>query len=147
MNPEREPTRDELLAMAYADGELAADERAAFEERLASEEALALEVAELKRLELLARHAVGPEPMDTEWARLRDDPVHRAGSGLALSLCAVGAVGGLGWLVLELVRSSFSPTLKAILAALLIGLVLMVAMAVRARLKTLPYDPYREVQR
>jgi anti-sigma factor RsiW len=147
MSAEREPTRDELLAMAYADGELAADERAAFEERLASEEALALEVAELRRLDVLARHAVGPEPMDSEWKRLGQDPVQRAGSGLALSLLAVGAVSGLGWLVLELLRSSFSLPLKTILGALLLGLVLMVVMAIRARLKTLPYDPYREVQR
>ena len=65
----------------------------------------------------------------------------------SLSLLAVGAVTGLGWLVLELLRSSFSLPLKTILGALLLGLVLMVAMAIRARLKTLPYDPYREVQR
>lgn len=147
MSTEREPTQDELLAMAYVDGELGDAERESFEARLASESALAREVTELQRLAGLARHAVGPEPMDAEWDRLSQDPVHRAGSGLAWSLLAVGAVGALGWLVLELARSGFSPLLKIVLATLLVGLVLLVVMAIRARLRTLPYDPYREVQR
>ena len=52
--PEREPTTDELAAMAYADGELSLQERRAFEERMASEQALGREVVQYQRLQALA---------------------------------------------------------------------------------------------
>ena len=49
----REPTRGQLLAMAYVDGELAESAHQEFEDRLRREPALMREVAELKRLVLL----------------------------------------------------------------------------------------------
>jgi anti-sigma factor RsiW len=148
MNPsEREPTQDELLAMAYADGELADEARRTFEERLQREPALAREVTALEKLDLLARHAVGPEPMDAEWGRLQHEPLQRAALGLGWSLLFVGGLTGAGWLVLALFRSGFSTPLKIVLAALLIGLVLLFLLTLRARRRTLPYDPYTDVKR
>jgi anti-sigma factor RsiW len=143
----REPTADELTAMAYVDGELPVEERAAFELRLAAEPALAREVTALQRLAVLARHAAGPEPIDAEWSRLRQSPLHRAGQGLAWSLLGVAGVAAIGWLALELARSSFSWPLRVALGALLLGLVLLFLLTLRARLRTLPYDPYTEVRR
>ena len=70
----REPSRDELLAMAYVDGELAPDAAAEFEGRLADEAHLGLHVAEFKKLELMARQLAPPEPADHEWLRLGRDP-------------------------------------------------------------------------
>ncbi len=46
----REPTRGQLLAMAYVDGELAESAHQKFEDRLRREPALMREVAELKML-------------------------------------------------------------------------------------------------
>jgi anti-sigma factor RsiW len=142
-----EPTRDELLAMAYFDGELAQDARRAFEERLAREPGLAREVTALERLHGLARHSVGPEPMDGEWQRLEREPLHRAGVGLGFALVFVGGMGLAGWLVLALVGSELSLALKLVCGALIAGAALLLLATLRARLRTLPYDPYTDVRR
>jgi anti-sigma factor RsiW len=56
--------------MAYADGELSMEGRREFEGRMLAEPKLGRFVAEHRALEILARHAAPPEPIDTEW-RLR----------------------------------------------------------------------------
>jgi anti-sigma factor RsiW len=144
---EREPTRDELLAMAYADGELAPEERALFEERLRAEPALAREVAELRRLELLARHAAPPEPMDHEWERLERESGQRGlwSAGWLFFGAGLLGLGAWGLTCLECSQASWVPKLLVPLAIL--GALLLVAAAVRARARTLRYDPYRDVKR
>ena len=144
---EREPTRDELLAMAYADGELAEEARRGFEARLATEPQLLREVAELKKLEVMARRTAPPEPMDFEWRRLEKEAVHAGGTRLAFTLMAVGAVGGSSWITFELMRSEMGAVSKTFLALTLVGLVVRFLLTLRARLRTLPYDPYTEVER
>ena len=148
MSAAREPTADELLAMAYVDGELAPDARRAFAARLEHEPALAREVAELSRLQVLARHALGPEPMDHEWRRIARSPTQRAGLGLAWSLAFVGAFGLVGWAVSLLwFSTALALVPKLCLSALLAAAAILFLLAVRARLRTLPYDAYREVER
>jgi anti-sigma factor RsiW len=142
-----EPTRDELLAMAWFDGELSDEARRAFEQRLAREPLLAREVTALERLHGLARHAVGPEPMDTEWGRLEREPLHKAWVGLGVALVLVGGLGLAGWLVLLLVGSSLALPLKLVCGALIAGAAVLFLAALRARLRTLPYDPYTDVRR
>lgn len=144
---ERAPSRDELLAMAYADGELGPDERRAFESRLAAEPALAREVAELRSLELLARHAAGPEPIDHEWRRIEASPLTRASLALAWTAIGVGALALAGWATLAVARSGLDRTAKLGLAALGLGFAVLLLLALRARLRTRRYDPYREVRR
>ena len=141
------PTRDELLAMAYADGELAPDERRAFEARLAAEPALAREVAELRSLELLARRAAGPEPIDIEWRRIEASPLTRASRALAWSAIGLGALALAGWAALAVARSELDPAAKLGLLALAVGFAVLLLLALRARLRTRRYDPYREVRR
>ena len=145
--PDREPTRDELLAMAYADGQLPPDERQAFERRLAQEPAIARAVAEFRSLEILARQMAPPEPADHEWARLELDVLQRSGSWLGLLLLCAGALGLAAWFVLLVVRSEMSLLPRAGLLALIGGLLLLLGLTVRARLRLLPYDPYRKVKR
>ena len=143
----REPTRDELLAMAYVDGELTAEGRAEFESRLAASPALRREVSALKELELLARAAAPKEPMDHEWAELARDPVQRGSLGLGWTLLVVALLGGLGYGLFILLASPAPSGLKLLVLALCLAFALLLGATVRARLRTLPLDPYRKVQR
>lgn len=144
---EEEPTQDELLAMAYVDGELAPDERAAFEARLSREPHLAKEVVELRELDVLSRHAAPPEPADHEWQRLARSPLSRTLGPVSWILVAIGTLGLSAWLVAELVRADFALLPKVLLLALIAGALLRVLLAVRQRVRTLPYDPYTKVKR
>ena len=143
----REPTRDELLAMAYVDGELTAEGRAELEGRLAASPELRREVSQLKELELLARAAAPREPMDHEWEELARDPVQRGSLGLGWVLLVLAVLGALGYGVFELFASDAAPLLKLLVGALALGLALLLGATVRARLRTYPLDPYRKVQR
>jgi anti-sigma factor RsiW len=144
---EREPTADELLAMAYVDGELAPQERARFEQRLRGEPELAREVSELRRLELLARQAAPPEPMDHEWERLARSSGQRGLWSAGWLFFGAGLLGLAAWALacLEFSQASWVPKLLVPLA--LLGALLLVVAAVRARARTLRYDPYRDVKR
>lgn len=144
---ERAPTRDELLAMAYVDGELEERARADFEHRLASEPALRREVSALRRLEVLARTAAPPEIMDHEWAALARDPAQRGTLAMGWILAALGACGLAAYALYELCVAPMPLLVKLFLAALLLGVTALFLAVLRARLRTLPHDPYREVRR
>ena len=144
---ERTPTRDELLAMAYVDNELEDTARREFEARLAKEPALSKEVAELQKLEVMARNAVPPEPMDYEWKRLEQELAHSVGNPIGWIALCIGSVGLFGWVFYELVRSEMELLPKVLILSILGGLTILLALTARARLRTLPYDPYRSIQR
>jgi anti-sigma factor RsiW len=143
----REPTRDELLAMAYVDGELTAEGRAELEQRLGASPELRAEVSALKELELLARAAAPREPIDHEWAALARDPVQCGTLGLGWMLVVVAVLGALGYGAYELLGSDAPPLVKGLAFALFFGLALLLGATMRARLRTLRLDPYRKVQR
>jgi anti-sigma factor RsiW len=147
MNGDSEPTRDQLLAMAYADDELDQAGRREFESRLAERPDLAREVTQLQRLQILARQMAGPEPMDHEWGRLDDDALHRVGIQGGLMLLLLAAVGLIGWSVAAVAVSDLALWKKLICGSMLGGGLLMLLATIRARLRTLPYDPYTEIQR
>jgi anti-sigma factor RsiW len=144
---EREPSSDELLAMAYADGELAPAERRAFEARLEREPRLVREVAEHLRLDVLARAAAGPEPADFEWKRLAAEPLQRSGLGLGWTLFVLGAVALSVWVLWAVAVSDLGLAPKLALAALVAGASLIGGFTLRARLATLHLDPYRDIER
>lgn len=144
---QREPTRDELLAMAYVDGELTPAARAEFEARLAASAELRREVSALKELELLARSAAPREPLDHEWEALAKDPVQRGALGLGWTLLGLGVAGALAFGAFELLGSDAPAWVKLVLAALSFGLALLLGATARARLRTAHLDPYRKVQR
>src|SRR5262245_41563902 len=133
--------------MAYADGELEPSQRSAFELRLAAEPALRREVARFQRLALLARQTSPPEPADHEWAALERELVHRGGRRLGLLLVAVGSAGLGAWGCAALCACGLGLWPKILSIALLAGLLLLFLVALRARLRTLPYDPYSQVKR
>jgi len=145
--PDAHPSRDELLAMAYVDDELAGEERARFEARLADEPELSRRVAEYRRLELLARAVAPPEPADHEWRRLEAEPARRAGVGLGLALVVGGAALVVGWSLVELLASDAPLPVRIGVPALLAGLAILALSRLRGRLRTRPYDPYTAVKR
>ena len=147
MNDQREPTADELAAMAYVDGELEPDERRAFELRVERDPELAREVAAHQRLNVLARHAVGAEPMDAQWARIARSPAQRGLRFVAWLLVLAGALGLCAWAVFEVETADIGLVPKLSVAALVLGFALFVALALRARAATAPYDPYTDVKR
>lgn len=144
---ERPPSPDELLAMAYVDGELEPAARQAFEARLASEPALLREVAALRELELLARNAVAAEPLDFAWKRLERELLQRAGWRVGWTVLSIAVLGILGLGLWSVLQAELSPLAKALILGLLGSLLLLFALTLRARLRTLPYDPYKEIQR
>jgi anti-sigma factor RsiW len=142
-----EPSREELEAMAYADGELSGEARAAFEALLPRRPDLVREVARHQRLNVLARHAAPSEPMDHEWRRLARDPFQRA---LLVSGWVLGLGGALllvGWGLHALFTSDLALFPKLALAAVGLGFLALLLAVVRGRLLTRPYDPYTEIQR
>lgn len=145
---DRPPDPDELLAMAYADGELDASTRAEFEARLGSDRPLARRVAEQQRLNLMMRSLAPPEPKDAAWAELNADALHRAGLSTGHALIFAGAAGALGLLGWGLVTNDAIPLpWKLALGALGVGLAALFLTVLRARLRTLPYDPYTSIER
>ena len=144
---ELEPTQDQLLAMAYVDGELTDEARAEFEARLASERHLRLEVAELKKLEVLARAQAPPEPMDHEWRQMEAEVVHGGGTRLGLVLLGFGSLGFGGWSTLEIFRSEMEPVAKVFFGTLVLGALVLFLVTLRGRLRTLAFDPYTKVER
>lgn len=148
MNPDpREPTPDELLTMAFVDGELDGTARSTFEARMASDPALAREVAAELRLAVLARSARPREPQDAVWQRLAADPLHRHGGRLSLVLLGAGMLLLAGALVVALCISDLGVLAKTASLCVLAGLLLAFLVTLRARLRTLAYDPYRHVER
>lgn len=144
---EKPPTADELLAMAYADGELAPDAARAFEDRARREPMLAREVADLRRLQVIAREAAGPEPMDSEWDRIAASNVHRTSIGLGFALLLVGLVGIAAWASFEMWQSNLPLAAKIFISAFVAGFLVLFAQTLRARVRTLPYDSYTKVRR
>ncbi len=147
MSPSTEPSEDELLAMAYADGELTDEAQAGFEQRLASEPALGRQVSEYRALEVLARQLAPPEPMDFEWKRLARDPLQRAAVLLGWVAFVGGAIGLCGCGIFAVCASNISTLPKSLVLSLIGGFLLLFLAIVRSRLRTLPYDPYRNIER
>ncbi|MDA1265572.1 MAG: hypothetical protein O2816_10885 [Planctomycetota bacterium] len=148
MNAQTEPSRDELLAMAYVDGELSAEDRDSVEARMPSEPDLARQVSHYQALELLARQMAPPEPADHEWARLEGDLLHSSGSKVGWFLFAAGGLGLAGYGVYGLATAgSLNPVPRACLLCLVAGVGILLGTTLRARLRIMPYDPYRKVQR
>lgn len=141
------PSRDDLLVMAYVDAELSDDQRVTFESRLADEPELVRQVADYRKLEILARHVAPLEPADHEWRRIREAPLRRAGVGLGWLLLAGGAfVVGL-WVLVEVVRSDATALQKFGVCLPVGGFLLLLLIRLRDRVRIYPYDPYTEVQR
>jgi hypothetical protein len=85
--------------------------------------------------------------MDFEWRRLARDPLQRLLLGLGWTLLVAAGLTLVAWGEYSIAISDLPLVPKLALGGLLLGGLLLVAGAVRARLRTRPYDPYTEVQR
>lgn len=145
---ERAPSKDELLSMAYADGELSPEERLEFEKRLGDEPALARHVAEYLALDVISRRVAPPEPQDHEWARLQLEPLFAGTMSTGWKLVIAGSLATLALTVFGVATNEGLSifTRLAILTALL-GFVLLFLTVLIRRLRTFELDPYRHVER
>ena len=90
----------------------------------------------------------GAEPMDHEWQRLERDPLQRAGMAGGLLLLVVGALGLAAWIAWSaLTGGEGTLGLGLSLGCLLVGSLGLYLATLRARLRTRPYDPYRDIVR
>ena len=140
-----EPTTEELVAMAYVDGELDEGARLSFEARLAQDPELCKEVAEYRSLQVLARSMAPPEPMDHEWARLDEDPIQRSLRALGGAGLLGGTVGLMAWSIYRLTQDE-EPGARLVLA-LIFGLLVLLLATIRGRMRTYHLDPYRNIKR
>ena len=148
MTAQNEPTRSELLAMAYVDGQLSPEDRTSLEAGLATDPELARHLAHYQALDLVTRSMAPPEPGDQEWARLEGGALHGSGSRLAWSLVTIGGLGLAAYGTYDLATSdSITGLHKTSLLALLGGGLLLVGLAIHQRMRLLPFDPYRKVKR
>lgn len=148
MNPAvQEPTPEQLQAMAYVDGELSPEQRRSFERLLEQRDDLRREVVSQQRLALLARSLAAPEPIDYEWRALARDPVQRGSTVLAFTALAVAALGLAGFAGYAIYASDMPTAVKWLVGLGAGGALLLFLITLRARLRTLPYDPYTEIER
>jgi len=146
---EDQPTRDELLAMAYADGELDGEERRAFELRLVSEPELAEQVREVRALAVLAHQVAPPEPQDAEWERLERDLLQRLLKRGGYTLFSVAAVASLVLVLLVAFDAQFDqqPLIAGCTVCWIAGGLALLVATLRWRSRTHPHDPYVDVKR
>lgn len=142
------PSEDELLAMAYADGELQREEAVQFETRMENEPHLVHLVAEHHALDVLARRVAPPEPADRDWADLKKDPAFKATVGAGWMLVVIGASMSLLlgiWAVAT--NHSISPIGRSVILGSLVGFGLLFASVAWRRARSFPLDPYRHIER
>lgn len=146
--PSPEPSDDELLAMAYADGELSDSARAQAGRRIATDEAFALRVAHYQRLDVATRTATPPEPADTAHANLAASTTQRTAITLGWLALTIGAIGFYAWIVYEMIRDEELEVLpKVLILSAIAGFLLLLLAVLRNRLRELPHDPYTKIQR
>jgi len=142
------PSEDELLAMAYADGELGAEEATNFSARLKAEPALLRLVAEHRALDVLARQVGHPEPAEIDWSDLKEDRTYRGTTAAGWILLTLSVSIGVAIASGEFLLDDTVPAPTRILAgAGVLGLALLFGSVLRRRLRAIPLDPYRHLQR
>ena len=144
---DKHPSRDELFAMAYVDDQLAPEDRRTFETRLAKEPALAQEVADLQRLDLIARTAAPPEPIDLRWQAIDEDPLQQGTVSTGWLFATAGLLGMCVVLTLTLWSARIHLAAKLSFTALCIGALLVFLAVLRRRLASRAFDPYTSVKR
>lgn len=141
------PTTDELLAMAYADGELSADARRAFEARLSSDARLRVLVADQQRIAVLAREAAPSEPLELASLIVEHGKPHTFLASFGRVLLVLALAWTLVWLCLACVENAWRPPIAGAAVAATTGFGLLALRAWLVRRATHHLDPYRDLRR
>ncbi len=141
------PTTDELLAMAYADGELSTEATRVFESRLTHEARLRVLVADQQRIAVLAREAAPAEPLELASLIVERGSLHPflAFAGRALLVAAL--VWLAAWLACTCTAGAWCPSIAGAALCALAGILLLVVRAALVRRATHHLDPYHGVRR
>jgi hypothetical protein len=140
------------LMMAALDNECSAEELKTLEEALAANEELQLEWTELQRVKEVTSMMNIRKPPDQVWQDYWGSVYARLERGVAWVLISLGAIFLLSWgaweAVQEIVADSEIPGLiKLALAALFIGIAVLLVSVLREKLFVRRSDPYKDIER
>ena len=142
------PEEFQILMMGYLDGELDDPERKRFLAFIEENEAGRLELARYRHLVDVANSLRLREPQDDEADRYWGGIYNRMERRGGWMLVVLGVLFLTGALVFQVSMTVMLPWyLKVGIAALATGFVVLFLSVLRLRIRTLPYDRYREVKR
>lgn len=141
------PTTDELLAMAYADGELSADATRVFESRLAHDARLRALVADQQRIAVLAREAAPSEPLELASLIVERGVLFPVLGFVGRALLVVTLVWLAAWLACTCTEGTWCPPIAGAALSALVGIALLAIRAALVRRATHHLDPYQGVRR
>ena len=143
-----EHERFEILMMGFLDGELTAEDERRFQVHMETCESCKRELGRYRELTRLASSVQLREPQDDELDKFWQGLYNRMERGSGWTLLMVGVVLATIALVIEVFRTEFlSWWIKGAVAALALGFVVLFLSVLRARLRAMPFDRYREIHR
>ncbi|EDY83976.1 hypothetical protein VDG1235_3603 [Verrucomicrobiia bacterium DG1235] len=134
--------------MAFMDGELSAAEMAEVNDRLMRDASLRDEYESLRsacgKLERVGMDMPDEEALKKLWR----SPFNVVASGLAIWLIGVGLAVLAIYAVAGLLASSHEVTVAGLaVGAVVVGFLILLIVKVRERVKSLPDDPYKDIEK
>ncbi|HIJ66508.1 MAG TPA: hypothetical protein HPP77_11225 [Candidatus Hydrogenedentes bacterium] len=147
MNEQHESVRD--LISGYLDGELGPDDRAKVERHLAEDPAFREEFEKMKRLISAASRVRFEFPPEEVWDTFLEGVYNRIERRTGWLVFIIGAIALAGYGVFVFIRDPWGPALiKLLIAAPVVGLVILFVSVLRQRLIAAKTDRYsKEVHR
>ena len=138
--------------MAALDGECSTEQVDELERALAENDGLRDEWSELNRLKEVTNMMSIRKPPEEVWQDYWGSVYARLERSIAWVLISVGAIVLLSWGIWEVIRevvadSQIHGGIKLALAALLLGVVVLLVSVVREKLFTHRADPYKDIER
>ncbi len=147
-NPSSAHEEFEILMMGALDGELSQGEQASLQSHLQGCASCSQKLAQYRHLVDLTDSLRLEEPQDYELDRFWNTLYNRMERRSAWWFLVIGVVGVTSALMFEVFRTDLLAWwLKAGLGLVATGFLLLFVSVLRVRLRTLPYDRYREVHR
>ena len=137
----------QILMMGSLDGEISDDDDARLREHLAQCPSCSEELVRYRRLADVAAAARLREPQDHEWQRFDRQLYNRMERKAAWTLLSLGAIAMAVLAAAALYASTMHWGLKLGIGSAAGGLLLLFLNVLRARLKAMRFDRYREVRR
>jgi anti-sigma factor RsiW len=147
MTPSQHEEIRQMLS-AYLDGELTQGEAQRVEVHLEDCESCRRSLGDLARLQELTRELAFAEPPEARMKELEKSLSVQAPRRLGWVFVVAGAVAWLAYGAVTYVRHWRPPTVEELLAsAVVTGFVLLLVSVVVERLRQLPHDKYRRIEK